>query len=91
MATFAIVRADGSVDKVEGASVEDVSNRYGAPGNGSIEAWDEGSHGSKVNNTFATPEAHHDYYNTRADSESMFGKSKSEIKAAAAEAAEGDS
>jgi N-acetyl-beta-hexosaminidase len=56
MATFAIVRADGSVDKVQGSSVEDVSGRYGAPGNGSIEAWDEGSHGSKLANTFDTVE-----------------------------------
>lgn len=56
MGTFAIVRADGSVDKVtDGSSVEDVSTRYGAPGDGSIEAWDEGNHGDKLANTFASP------------------------------------
>lgn len=40
MATFAIVRQDGEVDLAEGASVEDISTRYGAPGNGRIEPWD---------------------------------------------------
>jgi len=54
MAKFAIVRADGSVDQVDGLSVQDVSDQYGWPGNGTIEEWDAGTHGTPAN-VFASP------------------------------------
>jgi hypothetical protein len=83
MATFAIVRADGSVDKVDGASVEDVSNRFGAPGNGSIEAWDEGSHGAKLANTFDSPEAQYAAWQKVAEAEGQNDPGGSANKAVA--------
>lgn len=46
MAKFAIVRHDGEVDQVDGATVEDVASRYGWPGNGTIEAWNDEKHGT---------------------------------------------
>lgn len=74
MATFAIVRADGSVDKVtDGASVQDVATRYGWPGNGSIEAWDEGTHGGALAATFDNPQAQHDAWLRVATAEGQFG------------------
>jgi predicted heme/steroid binding protein len=42
VAQFAIVRADGSIDKAEGASVQDVSDRYGWPGDGTIRPLEAG-------------------------------------------------
>jgi hypothetical protein len=53
MAKFAIVRADGSIDQAEGASVLDVSQRYGWPGNGDIRPWEAGD---KADHEFATPD-----------------------------------
>jgi hypothetical protein len=55
MGTFAIVRQDGEVDKVEGMSVQDISDRYGAPGNGRIESWNDDEHGAALRYTFASP------------------------------------
>jgi hypothetical protein len=83
MATFAIVRADGSVDKVDGASEQDVSNKYGAPGNGTIEAWDEGKHGSKLANTFASPDEQYAAWQKVAESEGQFDPEGSANKPAA--------
>ncbi len=54
MTTFAIVRQDGECDKAEGASVQDVADRYGWPGNGTIEPWDEGKHGGNARHVFTT-------------------------------------
>lgn len=56
MARYAIVRQGGEVDKVDGSSVDDVANRYGWPGDGNIEAWDDGAHAEKLRNTYASPE-----------------------------------
>ena len=73
MATFAIVRADGSVDKVtDGLSVQDVSDRYGAPGNGSIAPWDEGTHGDKLVNTFDSPADQYAEWQKVAEKEGQF-------------------
>lgn len=55
MATFAIVRQDGEVDQVEGASVADVSDTYGWPGNGTIEKWDDDAHKKALRYTFSSP------------------------------------
>lgn len=55
MATFAIVRQDGEADKAEGASVADIANRYGWPGNGSIVPWD-GTHDKALRHTFTDPD-----------------------------------
>lgn len=75
MATFAIVRANGKVDKVtDGASVADVSDRYGAPGNGSIEPWDEGKHGDKLAHTFQSPAEQLAAWEKVAKAEGQFGK-----------------
>lgn len=60
---FAIVRHNGKIDKVtDGMSVEDVSWRYGAPGNGSIEPWDDAKH-KKLRHTFASPDEQNDVLN----------------------------
>jgi len=64
MAFFAIVRWNGKVDKVEGASVEDVSDRYGAPGNGSIEPWDDDLHAKKLRATFTSVEEQREFFDT---------------------------
>ncbi len=56
MATFAIVRQDGEVDLADGASVQDVSDRYGWPGNGTIEPFDAGKHGDDVRHRFTSPD-----------------------------------
>lgn len=57
MDTFAIVRADGKVDKVtDGESVEDVARRYGWPGDGDIVPWDDKEHKSKLQHTFDSPD-----------------------------------
>lgn len=56
MARFAIVRQDGEVDKVEGVSVQDVADRFGWPGNGDIQPWDDGAHNANLRHTFGTPE-----------------------------------
>lgn len=53
---FAIVRQDGETDKVDGASVDDVANRFGWPGNGTIEPWDDGKHSDDLRYTFASPD-----------------------------------
>jgi hypothetical protein len=55
MATFAIVRADGTTDRAEGASVDDIASRYGWPGNGKIEPYDSASHDKALRHTFADP------------------------------------
>lgn len=54
MATFAITRQDGEVDLAEGASVEDISNRYGWPGNGDIKPWDGDT--TNVRHRFTDPD-----------------------------------
>jgi len=83
MATFAIVRADGSVDKVtDGLSVQDVSDRYGAPGNGSIESWDEGTHGAKLARIFGSPAEQYDAWLAIAKKEGQFKSDKADEKAA---------
>jgi hypothetical protein len=64
VASFAIVRADESIDKAEGASVQDVSDRYGWPGNGTIRPWEAGDEAA---NTFATPEEQAAVLNPEAD------------------------
>jgi hypothetical protein len=85
MASFAIKRGDGTVDKAEGASVEDVATRYGAPGNGTIEPWDDNL---KAANTFATPEDQTAAWKKTAEKEGQFGKVKpAKAEAAAADAA----
>lgn len=56
METFAIVRQDGEVDKVEGFSVADVAWRYGWPGNGTIEPWDDTTHKKALRHTLSSPE-----------------------------------
>lgn len=56
MAPFAIIRQDGEIDKVDGASVKDVGDRYGWPGNGDIVEWDDVRHASALRHTFVTPE-----------------------------------
>lgn len=60
MARFAIVRQDGEVDKVEGSSVDDIANRYGWPGNGDIQPWDDGAHNERLRHTFASPDEQRD-------------------------------
>lgn len=55
MAKFAIVRADGAVDTAEGMSVQDISDRYGWPGNGTIEPFEDSSHGGRVRHAFDSP------------------------------------
>lgn len=55
MAKFAIVRQDGEVDQAEGASVDDVSNRYGWPGNGTIEPYEAANHPT-IRHIFTSPE-----------------------------------
>ncbi len=54
MAKFAIVRADGTVDTADGMSVQDVADRYGWPGDGTIETYDPNKH-TKPANDFTTP------------------------------------
>lgn len=57
MGTYAIERADGSVDKVtDGASVTDVAARYGWPGNGDIKEWSANEHDGKKGGVFDKPE-----------------------------------
>jgi len=56
MRTFAIVRQDGECDQAEGASVQDVADRFGWPGNGTIEAWDAGKHDGSLRHRFLTVE-----------------------------------
>jgi hypothetical protein len=53
VSSFAIVRADGSIDKAEGASVQDVADRYGWPGDGDIRPLEGGD---KVRHSFDSPE-----------------------------------
>lgn len=55
MEKFAIVRHDGAVDMVEGVSVKDVADRFGWPGDGTIEPFDEKLH-KKVRHIFDSPE-----------------------------------
>ena len=55
MAKFAIVRQDGEVDTADGVSVDDVATRYGWPGNGTIEPFDQGTHGSAIRYALASP------------------------------------
>lgn len=55
MSEFAIVRHNKKVDIAEGSSVADVANRYGWPGNGTIEPFDPDTH-KKVRYTFASPD-----------------------------------
>jgi hypothetical protein len=55
MAAFAIVRASGAVDRVEGTSVQEISDRYGWPGNGSIVPWSDPEHAEKLRNSFTSP------------------------------------
>lgn len=69
MASFAIIRQDGEVDKVQGESVTDVSARYGWPGNGDIQPWDDGKHNGGLRWSFDTPAEHHDKLNAEASSE----------------------
>jgi len=77
MASFAIKRADGTVDKAEGTSVEDVTARYGAPGNGSIEPW---SDTLTAANTFATPEDQAAAWRAVAEKEGQFKAEKAAEK-----------
>jgi hypothetical protein len=56
MATFAIVRQDGEVDLADGVSVQDVSDRYGWPGNGSIAAYTPALHDKGLRHTFTSPD-----------------------------------
>lgn len=57
MAKFVITRADGTNDIAEGTSVEDVSNRYGWPGNGDITEWaGDNVDNRKVRHKFDTPD-----------------------------------
>jgi hypothetical protein len=56
MSDFAIVRQDGEVDLADGLSVQDVANRYGWPGNGTIEPFDKASHGAHLRHTFTSVE-----------------------------------
>jgi hypothetical protein len=69
MGKYAIIRADGTADKVEGSSVEDVATRYGAPGNGSIEPWNDNLTPA---NTFDTPEAQYAAWEKVATAEGQF-------------------
>lgn len=57
MAKFAIIRSDDSIDVAEGTSIEDVTWRYGAPGNGRIE---EFAGQSPIRHTFISPEHQRD-------------------------------
>ena len=75
MAKFAIVRADGSADQVDGLSVQDVADQYGWPGNGTIEEWSDGKHG-KAANVFASPAEQYDAWKKVAEKEGQFGKAK---------------
>ena len=52
MADWAIVRADGSVDKVSAPSLFDASDEFGWPGNGEIVPFDPAVH-TNVRFTFA--------------------------------------
>lgn len=55
MGDFAIVRDTGDVDKVTGETVADVSHRFGWPGNGTIEVWDDTIHLTNLSRTLADP------------------------------------
>lgn len=64
MGTYAITRGDGKIDLAEGSSVEDVSWRYGWPGNGNIELYiGEG----KVRHVFDSPEHQANVLNDKPD------------------------
>lgn len=81
MARFAIIRQDGEVDKVDGSSVDDIANRYGWPGNGSIEPWEDGAHNEHLRHTFGSPEEQR---------EALADKPKGKAAKAAADDAKGD-
>jgi hypothetical protein len=76
MATFAIVRGSGAVDRVEGTSVQEVSDRYGWPGNGNIAPWSDADHASKLRNTFASPAEQYDLWRKVAEKEGQFKKAE---------------
>lgn len=67
MGQYAIVRQDGEVDQAEGDSVADVSNRYGWPGNGTIEEWNSAVHGDKLRHVFSGPTGPADQVEALAD------------------------
>lgn len=75
MAKYAIVRADGSVDTADGMSVQDIADQYGAPGDGSIEAYDEDTHGAHVINEFTSPADQRAAWETVAAAEGQPGYS----------------